>query len=150
MKRRYVNGDEERLAAELRGEAGRGGPGYSQILHERIMRGVRTAGDGVEMKGGGVMRWSIGAAAAAVIVVGLWMWGRGPVEQGGQVSPGVVAKKEIPGVPAVDEIFERTAASAYAKLEAKLDEVKLAYLDDDAKQLARFVLDRTSVLPVGE
>lgn len=147
MTRRYARSDEAKRATELRAEATREGPAYSQALHARIMRVVGSAGPAHEQRSGRPMWWAwVPVAAAAAIAVVVWIgWPRSNV--GPALPLQVVERRERPAMPPIDEI-RRTAASAYARLEAKLDEGKLAYLDDDAKRLASFVLDNTRVLPV--
>jgi len=149
MLPRYMNEDEREIAERLRREALAQTPEYSPLLHQRMMNYVRTvsARSAHSMDGGrpGLPRMRISAvsAAAALILLSLLVWSGW---FGGRQSPVVVGPK-APPLPDV-KIFEQTAADAYAQLQAKLAEGQLAYLDQDARRLANFVLDTTRVLPV--
>ncbi|HEX2971528.1 MAG TPA: hypothetical protein VHP11_04310 [Tepidisphaeraceae bacterium] len=144
MTHRYSHVDEQRLADALKDEASRHAPAYSDLLHARIMRQIASA-DRIPQSSYRISwRW-IPLAAAAAILLALWIGQTQWMHPGSQVpSPRTIAQDTPPAFPAVDELWERTASSAYARLETKLKEGQLAYLDDDARRLAHFVLDCTT------
>jgi len=141
---------EARLAAALKEEAERGTPVYSELLHARIMRRIGMAGAVGGRGTDRARRWVwYATAAAAVIVLGLWAWNSEFWQSGGggATNPGnrVVAGGSL--VPPVGELLGRTVAMAQERLDAELAEGQLAYLDQDAKRLARFVVDQIAVVP---
>ncbi len=150
MRKRYHRSDEAALAAQLKAEADADVPRYSSLLHERIMRRIRGSEVRIMERRGGWLKWGWGLAVAAGIVLALWIWGGGAAWFGHEGQrPVEVVQTNVPPVPAVEEYVHRTAVAALARLDAKIDEGKLAYLDEDAMRLARFVLDQASVLPFG-
>lgn len=162
MIRRHTHLDEQTLAETLKTEALRHTPHHSQVLHARIMQRIdslsprRDRSEATtrisslpahEARRTPFRHW-IPLAAAAAILLCLWLWSsqfRKPAAS--PPTPPAIARDARPTIPAVDEICQQVAAKAYDRLEAQLKERQLAYLDDDARRLAHFVLDCTTPLP---
>jgi hypothetical protein len=150
MTRRYTHVDEQKLAEALKTEALRHTPAHSEMLHARIMQRISTPAKlspspSRRVRSVATTRISL---AAAMIILSLCLWSfqsKDPATS--DPTPRAIARNTRPTIPAVNEICEQVAANAYGRLEAQLQERQLAYLDDDARRLAHFVLDCTTPLP---
>ncbi|MGE5610509.1 MAG: hypothetical protein ACM359_14760 [Bacillota bacterium] len=160
MTRRYTQLDEQKLAEALKSEALRHTPAHSEMLHARIVQRIRMA---AEVSPSSSRR--VRSAATTRISLASWYWLSLPVAAmiilslclgsfqsksptPSNPAPRLIARATRPTIPAVDEICEQVASKAYDRLEAQLQERHLAYLDDDARRLAHFVLDCTMPPPL--
>jgi hypothetical protein len=132
------------LAQPLKTQAQETTPRFNPLLHERIMQRIQTASDAgmhsTEM-GPARMHWPLytSLAAAAVLALALWLYhARMPSHRD-------IAKAGPPSIP-TDALFTH-AIAAENKAASKLSEYRLAYLDEDARNLGRFLKSQLDLLP---
>lgn len=137
---------EDSLAVELRREAERDSPQFSQPLHERIMRSISQASVQSTPKTVTDLRWrllvAIAAAAALALAFLLHDWNGQPV-----ASPVVIQTpagvRTLPAIPELGNVVTRISDPATERLEA----ARYAYLDQDAQRLTRYMIHQIDVLP---
>jgi hypothetical protein len=135
---------EDVLGRALQEEGRRMGPGFSRLLHERVMRGLAECGMEVspERRRG---NWRlkvlvpVGLAAGMAIAAGMWV----EMHPGAGTShPAVVVNKggplEMPNIPEVEEAI----APAGAEDGETLEQARYASLNKDAEKLVSFVADQ--------
>jgi hypothetical protein len=132
--------DRDPLAQRLRAEAEAGPVPFSHSLHQRVMRDLQNA----RMLPANPVRrrfWPGPAlAAAAAILIGLLVERR------------EVTVPQPPVNPSVSEVnFPLNAlANAVSPIEDRLIQARFGYVDQDAGRLARFIVSRLDVLPMGD
>jgi hypothetical protein len=131
--------DRDPVAQQLRAEAEAGMVPFSQSLHQRVMHDLQNA----RMLPANPVRrrfWPVPAlAAAAAILIGVL------VERDVMVHQPLVN----PSVPELN--FPLNAlANAVSPIEDRLIQARFGYVDQDARRLARFVVNQLDVLPMGD
>ena len=138
---------DDAFGQRLRGAGKAVTPATSEGLHARVMADVRreraVASSGAAGERGLVAWWWLfGCAAALVVAVSVALWVTTPpppaVTQG---EPAVVAA--LPAVPSI----ERVVVETVEPMREKLHEARFAYLDRDAKRLARFLIHAVPGVP---
>jgi hypothetical protein len=136
MKRR-----DDPFARRLREAGAALTPPTSDALHACVMADVRReralASSAAPRARWAVARWwMIGATAAAIAVgIGLWMTSREGVTPLTPLSP----RPQVAVLPPVPSI-EAAVLETVEPVREKLHEARFAYLDRDAKRLARFLI----------
>ena len=149
------NDDIKSLAEELKREAEWTAPAFSDRLHDRVMQQLNEARSSVDSTlersastSVDEWPWRIGPrrlalAAVLALVIGLWALSLR------ETSPPISGNPQPPAGPGIASIdaldpdrLLATARPAGQRLELRLEEARLAYLDQDARELAEFVAAR--------
>jgi hypothetical protein len=138
------------LAARLKNEAAENAPAFSPLLHARIMQGLTsgdtTAADVAPIHPRRTYRLGFAGLAAAASVALLLMfhpWTTPiPVAHVDHPAPVTPTPHSVP-VPQFALVMDSVTGHA----SEQLDNARFAYLDQDAKHLARFMMHQMDVLP---
>ena len=142
---------DDKLGHRLRNAGKAVTPAASEELHARVMADVRrgraVASSTVAGGGAATWWWVFGTAAAAVVVavcVAIWVTTARPTPRPTAVIPGgPVAVAPLPPVPSIESVVIETVGP----MRDKLHEARFAYLDRDAKRLARFLIHAVPGVP---
>ena len=122
-------------------------PPTSEDLHARVMADVRRERAMASSAAAGgrpaTWWWMFGSATAAVVVavsVAVWL-ATPPPPAVTQREPVVIAA--LPAVPSIETVVIETVEP----MREKLHEARFAYLDRDAKRLARFLIHAVPGVP---
>ena len=121
-------------------------PATSEALHARVMADVRreraVASSMAEAPTAVRWWWTLGAAAATAVAVAVVLWQTTATPPGPTpVRPVQIA--ELPPVPSLETVVVETVGP----VRDKLHEARYAYLDRDAKRLARFLIRAVPGVP---
>lgn len=108
-------------------------PEFSNELHGRVMVGVRRQRAAERLAGTSSVRWWAGSAVAAGVAVAVGVWAVRVREQSVAARQAVVAIG--PAVSSLEEAVRETAGP----VREQLHDARFAYLDRDAKRLAKFL-----------
>lgn len=120
------------LEEQLRREAALDRPEFSPLLHARIMAALPTQQAPARRH---ATAWSA-LAATILLAIGLWAWRPGIQTRPPTSPPLAVVPPRLPDLPSLMPPQRRQ------QLEQELWESRLAYLDQDAQRLGRFLLDQ--------
>jgi len=125
-------------------------PAASEELHARVMADVRrdrAIASSAAAAGGRAATWwwAFGSAAALVVAMSLTLWlTTSPPPAVTQGEPAPVAA--LPPMPSIETVVIETVEP----MREKLHEARFAYLDRDAKRLARFLIHAVPGVPADE
>jgi hypothetical protein len=137
---------------QLKDEAGALSPAFSESLHERTMARVnrarreRLSQDLSRAGSRGIWFGALtGAAALAMVVVGLMFWSMPP-------APATIASREPIDVAPLMASIRQTALPIERQFRLPMDSARgqIALLRDDARALSQFVKDQFDVLPAAK
>ena len=143
------------LAARLKDEAAENTPAFSPLLHARIMQHL-TSGERIAhlapihprrtfRLGFGLGFAGLAAAASVALLLMFHPWTTPTsVVQVDHPAPVVPTPRSVP-VPQ----FALAVDSLTGQASEQLDNARFAYLDQDARHLARFMMHQMDVLPSG-
>ena len=139
--------NEDTFAKRLREAGAAVTPATSEALHARVMADVRreraVASSASEAPTLVRWWWMLGGAAATAVAVAIVLW-RTTAPAPGPTSPvRPVQVAELPAVPS----FEWVVVETVGPVRDKLHEARYAYLDRDAKRLARFLIRAVPGVP---
>jgi hypothetical protein len=143
-----VTRNEDTFAKRLREAGAAVTPATSEALHARVMGDVRreraVASSASEAPTLVRWWWMLGGAAATAATVGVALWRTTAPPAPGPTSPvRPVQVAELPAVPS----FESVVVETVGPVRDKLHEARYAYLDRDAKRLARFLIRAVPGVP---
>ena len=121
-------------------------PATSEDLHARVMADVRRERAIASSAAAGgrtaTWWWMFGSAAALVVAVSVAVWlTTSPPPAVTQGEP--VAVAPLPPVPSIETVV----IEAVEPMREKMHEARFAYLDRDAKRLARFLIHAVPGVP---
>ena len=122
-------------------------PATSAELHARVMADVRreramASSAAARGPAGGTWWWMFGSAAALVVAVSVTVWlTTSPPPAVTPAQP--VAVAALPPVPSIETVVIETVEPMREKIHA----ARFAYLDRDAKRLARFLIHAVPGVP---
>jgi hypothetical protein len=142
MTQRDPNMTEAELARCLRDEGVQSSPAFSELLHARVMRLLDQAAPARPTVHHHRRPWWL-SAAAAVLLLAAAAWlvfqpGHGTTATGPSHEPVVMARPL--SIPSVEDLL----APAHARLHQAMQKDPLARVDQDAKRLAGFLIERVS------
>ena len=121
-------------------------PATSEDLHARVMAHVRReramASSAAEGGRAATWWWMFGSAAALVAAVSVTVWVTTSPPPA-TTPPQPVAVAALPPVPSIDAVLIETVEP----MREKIHEARFAYLDRDAKRLARFLIHAVPGVP---
>ena len=137
---------DDRFGQRLRNAGKALTPATSEDLHARVMANVRRdramASSAAAGGRAATWWWMFGSAAALVAALSLALWlTTSPPPTVTPVQP--VAVAALPAVPSIEAVVIETVEP----MREKLHEARFAYLDRDAKRLARFLIHAVPGVP---